>query len=48
MFNCYGTILRQEGVPGLYKGLFPCLLKVAPAMAIMFCCNELLKDLINS
>ena len=37
------TILRVEGVQGLYKGLVPNLLKVAPSMAIAFVTYEHVK-----
>lgn len=36
-------IVRQEGVRGLYKGLWPNFIKVVPSIAIMFTSNELLK-----
>ncbi|GMF20690.1 unnamed protein product [Phytophthora lilii] len=37
------TIIREEGVRGLYKGLTPNFIKVVPSIAIMFTTNELLK-----
>jgi hypothetical protein len=45
--DCFNKIRAESGVKGLYKGLVPCLYKVAPAMAIMFWCNDLLKGLIG-
>lgn len=36
-------IVEQEGVRGLYKGLWPNFIKVVPSIAIMFTTNELLK-----
>ena len=45
-FQCAAKIVRNNGPLALYKGYFACLLKVAPAMAIMFWCNELLKSVI--
>lgn len=39
-------IVKKEGPRGLYKGYFACVLKVAPSMAILFWCNELLKTFI--
>lgn len=38
------SILRTEGVKGLYKGLWPNLLKVAPSIATSFFTYELVKD----
>ena len=37
-------IVKAEGPKGLYKGYFACILKVAPSMAILFWCNEVLKS----
>jgi solute carrier family 25 (mitochondrial phosphate transporter), member 23/24/25/41 len=45
-YDCGVTLLREEGVIGWYRGLWACILKVAPAMAVMFWCNELLKNFI--
>lgn len=45
IFDCCRKIMVEDGVRGFYLGLVPCLAKVAPAMALMFWCNELLKDL---
>ena len=44
MFEAAYRITLKEGPKGLYKGYFACLLKVAPSMAILFWCNELLKS----
>jgi solute carrier family 25 (mitochondrial phosphate transporter), member 23/24/25/41 len=46
-FDCITKIVKEEGPKGLYKGLWPCYLKVAPSMAILFWCNERLKVLIG-
>ena len=46
MINCFQRIIQEEGALALYKGYVACLLKVAPAMAVMFWCNELLKGVI--
>ena len=43
MLDCFQKILKNEGVAGLYKGYFAALLKVAPSVAILFWCNEVLK-----
>ncbi|TYZ67579.1 hypothetical protein PybrP1_010811 [[Pythium] brassicae (nom. inval.)] len=37
------VIVQQEGVRGLYKGLWPNFIKVVPSIAIMFTTNELLQ-----
>ena len=42
------TILSQEGVLGLYKGIVPNLLKVAPSMASSWLSFELTRDLLLS
>jgi len=47
MFDCGIKIYQTEGFVGLWKGLVPCYVKVIPAMAIMFWCNEKLKLLFN-
>lgn len=41
------TIVREEGVRGLYKGLTPNFIKVVPSIAIMFTSNELMKRVIK-
>lgn len=38
------TIVKEEGIPGLYKGLMPNLLKVAPSMASSWLSFELTRD----
>ena len=42
------TIAAQEGARGLYKGLWPNLLKVAPSMASSWLSFELTRDLLVS
>lgn len=39
--------VRNEGVRGLYKGLTPNLLKVAPALSITWVCYENMKKLLD-
>ncbi|KAL2185015.1 mitochondrial carrier [Thermothelomyces heterothallicus CBS 203.75] len=39
--------VRNEGVRGLYKGLTPNLLKVAPALSITWVCYENMKSLLS-
>lgn len=38
------TMVRNEGVRGLYKGMIPNYLKVAPAMGVSFLTYEWCKD----
>ena len=44
MLDATLKIAAQEGPTGLFKGYTACVLKVAPSMAILFWCNELLKS----
>ncbi|TBU64568.1 mitochondrial carrier [Dichomitus squalens] len=41
-------IIRDEGVRGLYRGLWPNLLKVAPSIATSFFTYELVKELLGA
>jgi hypothetical protein len=41
------TIVRTEGVRGLYKGIWPNLLKCAPAMGTSFAVYEAVKDFLD-
>jgi len=42
------VILKNEGVKGLYRGLWPNLLKVAPSIATSFFTYELVKDFLET
>ncbi|TFK94621.1 mitochondrial carrier [Polyporus arcularius HHB13444] len=42
------SILRTEGIQGLYRGLWPNLLKVAPSIATSFFTYELVKELLGA
>ncbi|KAE9964031.1 hypothetical protein BLS_006936 [Venturia inaequalis] len=44
--NAIATIIRQEGFVGLYKGIVPNLLKVAPSMAASWYTFESCRDLL--
>jgi solute carrier family 25 (mitochondrial phosphate transporter), member 23/24/25/41 len=46
--HAIGTILRQEGIRGMYKGLVPNLLKVAPSMASSWLAFEMTRDFLLS
>lgn len=39
------TIIRQDGMPGFFRGVTPRVSKVAPACAIMITCYEFFKHL---
>ncbi|KAG1735101.1 mitochondrial carrier domain-containing protein [Suillus paluster] len=45
-FDALGSIVRTEGVRGLYRGLWPNLLKVAPSIATSFFTYELVKEML--
>ena len=40
------TILEQEGMAGLYKGLWPSCMKIVPAAGISFMCYEACKRIL--
>lgn len=44
IFDAIRVIVAQEGIKGLYKGISPNLLKVAPSMASSFLSFELTRD----
>jgi solute carrier family 25 (mitochondrial phosphate transporter), member 23/24/25/41 len=44
IFDAVRVIIAQEGVKGLYKGLIPNLLKVAPSMASSWLSFEMTRD----
>lgn len=44
IFDAVRVIVGQEGVRGLYKGLVPNLLKVAPSMAANWLSFEMTRD----
>lgn len=44
IFDAVRTIAAQEGFKGLYKGIVPNLLKVAPSMASSWLSFELTRD----
>lgn len=48
IWDAISTIVRQEGVRGLYKGLVPNLLKVAPSMASSWLSFEMARDFLVS
>lgn len=48
IWDAVRVILSQEGVVGLYKGIVPNLLKVAPSMASSWLSFELTRDLLIS
>lgn len=46
-FAAIRTIVMAEGVFGLYRGITPNLLKVAPSIATSFCCYEVSVPCVN-
>lgn len=46
IFDAVSTIVAQEGIAGMYKGLVPNLLKVAPSMASSWLSFELTRDML--
>lgn len=48
IFDALRVIIQQEGIAGLYKGLVPNLLKVAPSMAASWLSFEMTRDFIVS
>lgn len=44
LFDAVRVIIAQEGVKGLYKGIIPNLLKVAPSMASSWLSFEMTRD----
>lgn len=43
-FDCLKKVIRHEGFLGLYRGLVPQLLGVAPEKAIKLTVNDLVRD----
>lgn len=43
--DCFKTIVKTEGITGLYRGLLACYIKLFPTMAIQFATLEYLKQL---
>lgn len=48
IFDAVQSIVAQEGIKGLYKGIAPNLLKVAPSMASSWLSFEMTRDLLVS
>lgn len=48
IWDAVTNIVSQEGVRGLYKGIVPNLLKVAPSMASSWLSFELTRDFLVS
>lgn len=44
IWDAVSSIVKAEGLPGLYKGLYPNLLKVAPSMASSWLSFEMTRD----
>ena len=48
IWDAVRVIVTQEGIQGLYKGIVPNLLKVAPSMASSWLSFEITRDLLLS
>ncbi|KAI9658391.1 MAG: hypothetical protein M1821_002524 [Bathelium mastoideum] len=48
IFDAIRIIVTQEGIKGLYKGIYPNLLKVAPSMASSWLSFEMTRDFLYS
>jgi len=46
-FDCFKKVIRHEGPTGLYRGLIPQLMGVAPEKAIKLTVNDLVRDKIR-
>jgi solute carrier family 25 phosphate transporter 23/24/25/41 len=46
-FHAVSEVLKKEGIRGMYKGLVPNYLKVAPAIGVSFYTYELIKGVLN-
>lgn len=44
IFDAVRVIIAQEGIAGMYKGIVPNLLKVAPSMASSWLSFEMTRD----
>lgn len=42
------TIAKQEGIRGLYKGMLPNVIKVAPAISVSFVTYEMMKKILST
>ncbi|CAD5119751.1 DgyrCDS8346 [Dimorphilus gyrociliatus] len=47
-FDCFKKVIRHEGVLGLYRGLPPQLVGVAPEKAIKLTVNDLMRDKLSN
>ena len=48
IFDAIRVIITQEGIAGMYKGIVPNLLKVAPSMASSWLSFEFVRDALVS
>jgi solute carrier family 25 (mitochondrial phosphate transporter), member 23/24/25/41 len=47
-FDAIRRIVKQEGIHGLYKGMLPNILKVAPAISVSFVTYEAMKKVLST
>ena len=45
--HAFSTVIRREGLTGLYHGILPEYYKVVPGVAIAFCTYELMKTMLG-
>lgn len=48
MYDALRQIVRREGFAGLYKGIYPSIIKAAPAGAVTFVAYEYSSDWLES
>lgn len=47
-WDCFGKVIRNEGFTGLYRGLVPQLVGVAPEKAIKLTMNDLMRSILKN
>ena len=45
--HCMQSIIKEQGIGGLYRGLAPSCIKLMPAAGISFMCYEALKTILQ-
>ncbi|GHP01544.1 hypothetical protein PPROV_000030000 [Pycnococcus provasolii] len=47
MFDCFATVVREEGFGALWRGILPNYYKVVPSIAIAFVTYDVLKEMLD-